>query len=551
LRIAIVGFGPRGLSALERIICHTRQDGPPVELLIIEPNELGVGIHKPDLPDYLQLNTIAAQLTIFSDPQMVPGQPVTPGPSLYQWCVARGQAVRFDDFLPRSVLGQYLQWAVNELVAGAPPRLTIVHLATIAKDLQQVAGGAIVTLADGTQEQVDIAIVTTGHGVAGPLDADTAELIASPYPLPGNTRKIRPGATVAVLGAGLTAMDVIAALTVGRGGSFSGGQYVRSGLEPRIVLTNRSGWLPCARPATSNNRRPAPAEYFTAAAIKRLRRSAPDGKLDFCRDVEPLVHREAIHRLGTATQEEIDTVEQVLRPKYEIWQSHRDYCAAIMRRARFDLQEAERGLGNSVVKEALEILRDQRDALREAVDAPGLTEESQLYFMTEYIARVNRVVIGPQKERIRELIELIDAGIVVPGPGPEPRLVRAEQGWVLHSTHLQRPVHMAVDGVVKAHLQWPTADPALDPMATSLAKWVQPGPGGRPRLALDRDGHVISQDGGLNPTSVSVFGPPAEGTSYYNHYVPSPGAWSRALTDLDRVIRPALTADHLVEASSR
>jgi hypothetical protein len=40
---------------------------------------------------------------------------------------------------------------------------------------------------------------------------------------------------------------------------------------------------------------------------------------------------------------------------------------------------------------------------------------------------------------------------------------------------------------------------------------------------------------------VAVFGPPAEGASYYNHYVPSPGVWSRALTDLDRVLAPVLS----------
>ena len=551
MRIAIVGCGPRGLSAFERIISHARQEGPPIELLIIEPGELGVGIHQPDLPNYLLLNTIASQLTIFSDPQMVPGAPVTRGPSLYQWCQAGQQSVRFDDFLPRCLLGQYLQWATNELIAGAPPRLTIVHLSTVVNDLRaNVGNGVSLTLANGTDETVDLAIVTTGHGIVESLDHITPDFVGSPYPLPSNVDRIRPGATVAVLGTGLTAMDVIAALTIGRGGAFSDGRYVPSGTEPRIILANRSGWLPCARPATTSNRQAAPAKYFTASAVAQLRTSAPDGKLDFHQDIEPLVHREALYRLGTATQSEIDTVEQLLRPQHETWVDYSEYCNAVVSRAQRDLQEAERGLGDSVVKEALEILRDHRDTLRAAVDAPGLTLESQRYFMSEYVARVNRVVIGPQKERMRELIELIDAGIVAPGPGPEPRLIHAAGGWALLSTHLRQPQQIAVDVTVKAHLHWPTTNPSRNPIANALAKWVRLEPGGCPRLALDRDGYVVNQRGGLNPTSVAVFGPPAEGASYYNHYIPSPGLWSRALTDLDRVIQPALMADHLVEVAS-
>jgi hypothetical protein len=66
--------------------------------------------------------------------------------------------------------------------------------------------------------------------------------------------------------------------------------------------------------------------------------------------------------------------------------------------------------------------------------------------------------------------------------------------------------------------------------------------GRSPRLVLDRDGYAIPRDGGPR-SAVAVFGPPAEGASYYNHYVPSPGVWSRALTDLDRVLGPALRAD--------
>src|SRR3954470_5755764 len=270
IRIAVIGVGPRGLSALERIISHTRVPGPPVELTLIEPGELGIGLHRLDQPDYLLLNTIAAQLTIFSDEEMTPGKPVTRGPCLFEWCQHRNLPVRFDDFLPRRLLGEYLRWATQNLLSRVPGRLSVRWVRTHATGLDYAGSQARIALADGTKLWADLAIVTTGHGLTTAEQSTRAMagwqpggLIDRPYPLPDQLDRIPPGATVALLGTGLTAMDAVAALTLGRGGRYSGGRYRPSGREPRIVLVNRSGQLPCARPVTTADRQPAPARYLT------------------------------------------------------------------------------------------------------------------------------------------------------------------------------------------------------------------------------------------------------------------------------------------------
>ncbi|MEW2069211.1 FAD/NAD(P)-binding protein [Streptomyces sp. NPDC007346] len=540
VRIAVIGVGPRGLSALERVISHTLQDGPPVELLLIEPGEPGVGMHDVKQPDYLLLNTIASQLTIFSDERMTPGAPVTPGPGFFDWCQEHHGPVAFDDFLPRRLLGEYLQWAAGELLdrASASDRLTVRRVPAVAAAVRPDAEGATVTLADGVEHRVDLAVVTTGHGVAQSPPAATDGFIAMPYPLPDQVDKIPEDATVALLGTGLSAMDVIAALTVGRGGEFTEDGYRASGREPRIVLVNRAGRLPCARPATTRDRRAAPAAFLTQAAVAELRERTEDGRLDFRRDIEPLIHREALARMESAAPEEIATVERILRPVGESAPSYDAYVAELVARASADLREAERGLGASAVKEGLEILRDHRDGVRAAVDPPGLTEESHRYFMGEYVPLVNRTVIGPQKERIHELLQLIAAGVVVPGPGPAPEVARDGDGWTIASTALDRPHRIGADVVIKANMDWPVLDPEVDPVACSLRDWAAPGPQGA--LRLDRDGFVVPREASGTRRSVAVFGPPAEGASYYNHYVPSPGVWSRALTDLDRVLGPVL-----------
>jgi hypothetical protein len=542
VRIAVIGVGPRGLSVVERVISHASAGGRPVELLLVEPGELGVGIHRLDQPDYLLLNTICSQLTGYSDPAMVAGAPATEGPSFFQWCRAHHGDVRFDDFLPRRLLGEYLRSVAADLLERAPRSVTLTRHRTVATDVRPAHRGARVRLADGTTLAVDLAVVTTGHGLPRTGGAPAAGVRLHPYPLPAQVDGVPAGATVALLGAGLTAMDMIAALTLGRGGRYDGSRscYHPSGREPRIVLVNRCGWWPCARPATRPDRRAAPAFHLTPDAVAALRAATPDGRLDFRGQVEPLVRREVHDRMAEATPVERAAVAEILDPRPRRWPDAAAYERELLDRARADLREAERGLGVSRVKEGLEVLRDHRDALRAAVDSPGLTETSHRYFMDTYTALVNRVVIGPQKERIAELLALVEAGVVRPGPGPAARIERRGAGWTVVSTRFDRPLEQRVDDVLPASVNWPERSAEHDPVGESLRGWAAAGPGGDPCLALDRDGYAVARDGHTGRPAVAVFGPPAEGSSYYNHYVPSPGVWSRALTDLDRVLAPAL-----------
>ncbi|QDO82681.1 FAD/NAD(P)-binding protein [Shewanella psychropiezotolerans] len=62
----IIGLGPRGLSVLHRILCHAKSSpNINISIAIFEPNEPGVGVHSTEQPDYLLLNTVAGQLSMF------------------------------------------------------------------------------------------------------------------------------------------------------------------------------------------------------------------------------------------------------------------------------------------------------------------------------------------------------------------------------------------------------------------------------------------------------------------------------------------------------
>jgi hypothetical protein len=196
-----------------------------------------------------------------------------------------------------------------------------------------------------------------------------------------------------------------------------------------------------------------------------------------------------------------------------------NYHAWIYDTLEADLHEARLGRGASPIKAAIEVWRDLRDRLREAVDFDGLTEDSHRQFYGRWHKTINRLVAGPQKERHADLLALCDAGLLTflkPGSRPAIEHFKRVAGYVQSS------------GVTHSDCA-----PVRDLARLGLV---------RPRTDVPGiDG--IDVDAACNPRSNSgeavhdiwVLGPLAEGSCYYNHYVTSAGAPSRLFMDAHRV----------------
>jgi uncharacterized NAD(P)/FAD-binding protein YdhS len=68
LRIAIVGLGPWGICALERLVTtarHGLRPGLEVEVHVIEPRTPGSGVYDVTQPDYLLLNNPCGQISLY------------------------------------------------------------------------------------------------------------------------------------------------------------------------------------------------------------------------------------------------------------------------------------------------------------------------------------------------------------------------------------------------------------------------------------------------------------------------------------------------------
>ena len=572
LSVAIVGLGSRGLGVLERLVALADR---PVRVEVIDPSCSGAGVHAVDQPDYLLLNTTAAQVSMFPSAATV-GPSAVAGPSLFDWVTARGLRVAADgftvgpegreilptDFLPRRLLGEYLGWFLDRLLERAPGHVRVTLHRTTAVDLRDAEPDLVLDLADGSSVRVAAAYLTTGYP-APPPAAGADRVIPAPYPLPAAVAGVRPGEVVAVGGFGLSAMDVVSALTVGRGGRWVDGVYRPSGLEPVILLHSRTGVPLRARPQVVRFGPAYEPRVFTEAGIDAVR-AAADGPLDFERDLLPLVLAEmrVAYRLATgvtfpdradvlAVLDELDaehgvfdaralfdgaaTVDLASAAAYQEW------LAGVL---RADLAEGLLGFTGSPVKAALDVLRALRDTFRYAVDFGGLTPESADEFARTTVPALNRAVVGPQYERHAELLALLAAGVVAAPFGPSPAVAREDGRWRVSSTRLAAPYSRLVDRLVVAYVEPPGVGTTTDPLLAALHR------AGRLRrhrpdsrhvhgVDVDRDQHPIGA-GGRADLRLVVLGPLCEGTTFYNNLVPSPGIWSRPVHDAHRTVQALL-----------
>ncbi|GAA1988411.1 FAD/NAD(P)-binding protein [Kitasatospora viridis] len=314
-RVAVVGTGPRGLAVLERVAARLagRRAGRAVELYAIDSAEPGCGrIWRPAQPEQLLMNSMAADVTMFSGPR--DDGPARPGagPSLFEWWAVQepgNASAQPGSYPPRAVFGRYLRFVLDaiedDLPAGA--RLHRVRDTVLRMDRPDPGSGWLLSLAGGRTLEADRVVLSTGHPELEPTAADRefAAFAATGRGLAyvrGDSAADMPlddlaaGSTVGVIGLGLTFFDVVSLLTEGRGGRFVTGpdgaslRYLPSGREPRLVAGSRSGATLPPRPRderpTGHSHR---ARIFTRERVERLR---AHGRLDFARQVLPWLSAE-------------------------------------------------------------------------------------------------------------------------------------------------------------------------------------------------------------------------------------------------------------------
>ncbi|MDW6059345.1 FAD/NAD(P)-binding protein [Streptomyces sp. FXJ1.4098] len=73
---------------LERICANARHTGPDTQITVhvVDPHPAGAGkVWRTAQSRHLLMNTVASQVTMFTDDSVDLEGPLAPGPSLYEW----------------------------------------------------------------------------------------------------------------------------------------------------------------------------------------------------------------------------------------------------------------------------------------------------------------------------------------------------------------------------------------------------------------------------------------------------------------------------------
>jgi uncharacterized NAD(P)/FAD-binding protein YdhS len=590
---AIVGLGSWGICVLERTVSRARQTTTDIRLHVVEPGQLGGGVYATEQPDYLVLNNPCGQLSMYASPDADEDPPYNVG--LFEWAVNQGYRwVGYDcrigtegtpiastDYLPRRLMGEYLAWFYQQLLANAPANLEIVrHYASATDITPEIGGREKVSLDDGTEISVDHVILTSGHTWNNePAGQDSDVRYLRPYPVDFFDGPNAPSGPIAIAGMGLVGFDLITALTVGRGGTFEDvgnrKRYLASGREPEIYLYSRSGVPYCAK--SSHGIDPY-GDYqpvvCTPEAFRELTNPAGSTvrrRVNFRDDLLPLLFAEMQSRyyshaaflaggasasravrddLHAAWQSggftravaHLATVYGGFDPAHYVFadagsnhESGDDYQARVYEMIESDLDEAL-AVGGSPVKAALEVTRILRDQLRAVIEFGGLSLESYIDFQSNVRGRINRIEAGPPALRSQQLLGLLDAHVVHIPFGPSPEVLATTDGDVLiRSTQLAQPLEVTVSGVVRGHLDLPSLARSSSPLLNRLyvkGRLTQLSYGKTTvgSVAISEGFHPYDAEGRLQ-TNLSLLGVLTEGVRYFTHYLPSPRSRLRAVLD--------------------
>lgn len=457
--VAIIGGGPRGLAAAEALAAACGKTGRAMALTVIDSEGLfGAGPnYHPRQPRLNRLNIPLRAIDI-----ACPTYPGAPPMSLSDWMERTDTGADPDHYPARALLGGYFQDRWQALVDNAPAAFAISTLAGTAVDLKREDAGWMVGTKTGLHGPFGAVLLALGHqSVADPqIDAwrrhadKTGAILLPAYP---SETLCRPGfdwagKTVAVRGLGLSTLDVIGLLTLGQGGAFDQTgdalSYRRSGREPLAMLPfSRDGMPPAPKPATAQidalydlDHR---AQILFVGSLANIVAKDVDAPLDALCAVLLDIATPIGERLGLerAMLDHWLAVER--NPKGHHPGDDRPVRAVLADQ----LAMAENRLPPSPGYLIGQVWRKLGTPLRKAFNPVGASPATA-GAMVGFDEGLKRFSYGPPPRAVREMLALIDAGLLDLRAVEDPDIARADTGWRLSSDAGDATAGVMIDAVL-------------------------------------------------------------------------------------------------------
>ena len=332
--LVIVGAGPRATGLLERLAANFPElwsGEDELHIHLVDPYPPGPGrIWRHEQSPLLRMNSMAEDVTMFTDETSTIDGPVRPGPSLAEWAaqfadprgprhapyqepadtgtLAELRALATTDFPTRRAQSAYLDWVFRRVRTELPPSVTVEwHRTTATAVTGPPDGSQRVHLADRpTPLSADLVVLAQGHLGSAPSAGHHGRAafarrhglfhLPPDFSADADLSGLHPGEHVVLRGFGLAFVDLMVLLTEGRGGTYRAAAdgtltYVPSGKEPVLHVGSRRGVPYHAKTAYRlQGPRPPLPRHFGPAAVDAL--LAEERPLGLREDVWPLMAKE-------------------------------------------------------------------------------------------------------------------------------------------------------------------------------------------------------------------------------------------------------------------
>lgn len=601
MQIALIGAGPRNLILTERLITYANQSSMPVTITLFDPFPIGGRVWSPEQNPTFIANTIASHATLFSDDTIPSPFGGLRGPNWFDWLRTDARAFiqtqnythatafleTIDTITPntypaRALFGAYSAWAFQQIVAHAKNHVHVEHRRVNVLALHTPATGFDLTLADGELFSADKVVLTPGQLPNEPTAeettfesaAQTYNLVYLPVGHPGEAdlEALPAEEPVIMRGLGLSFFDYMAALTIGRGGTFiredSGTlTYQASGKEPHIIAGSRRGQLAHARGV---NQKTAHVSYepkiFTADRLTKTLPASFETFFQLIKAEMQLVYYTNLLR----EQPDIYTGNhaaflQAIIDSHNVAQTVADFdfpvdyrydwnhvfphttssdAVEMSQLLKLDISDAKQGNAFGPYSASYEVVKDLRALIRKYLTAGIFDGTNYEAFLTEFGPFNNTVAVGPPLERIEQLDALIRAKVItITGPDLK---VTVQDGQ--YQAKDQSGESWQAHALVEARLPTTNLTKVIDPLMSQLrqdeyVKTVQlPKEDGSEYQIPATDVNiqtlqVQSPKGQID--NLYIWGLPTEGKRWFTTFLPRPD-------DGDLNMRDAETISHTI-----
>ena len=636
--IAIVGAGPRGISIIERIASYLHQAGhtPALTIHLIDDAQHGAGrIWETDQTHTLCMNTLAGAVTLFTEPGATVGAPVLEGPIQYEWIqLLRGERggidkpkqELFDAFPPhpsiaedfaeeiaatvpesnpsRALYGAYLRWVLRVALAQLPAGTEVINHQARAEHIDQGQDADVIRLSTG--EEVHAHATALASGWTEPAANAEEEIFHN-----SNLTWVKPGnpveqdltvvpdkADVLVRGLGMGFFDVMALLTIDRGGEFidddsarAGLRYVSSGREPHLYVGSGRGYP--YLPKSEYHSLPPKANLARLQEVIAQHQDAAAQSIDFANIVWPAIVRDSYSEYYTTLARvrpdslnvDLDEILRIIdatpipstsndassmpaaltaslaEKTTEPFQLN-DWIAPLSKKgvgvAEFTTRELTMRIASRLERDIREAVAARNSPLKAGLWAISAARkpasilgsngrfiwETRTGAYKEFMTLGQMAGSGPPLFRTRQLLALVDAGLVTfvgdrtavtIGTPPQ----SSQQEFIMTSG--SRAVHSPV--LIDAWMHKPDVRRPGDSLAKSIAERLTPfldggNPTGSPATD-DATRRTIHGDGSLDPR-LHVAGIPTYSQWPDTTISPMPGTNPLMLQETDKVARSLL-----------